>query len=127
MGQLVSKPSKEFVDFWKTTKLTMKDLITTGIFVKTCDIIQTKNTDNRPKKIVEMYKISTDQGIRFTCDPMTKELTSKRSLQLNDFLNKTKSTVEELISSGAFVKMCDVIVIMERSSNSKEFITWAPD
>ena len=45
--QLVSKPSKHFVDFWKTTKLTMKDLISTGVFVKTCDIIQEKNTDNR--------------------------------------------------------------------------------
>ena len=102
-------------------------MISTGVFIKTCDIIQKKNTDNRPKKIIEMYKHSTDHGIHFTCDPMSKELTSKGSMQVNEYLKRTKSTVEELIAAGAFVKICDVIMIMERTPEAKEFITWAPD
>ena len=74
-----------------------------------------------------MYKHRTNHGIRFTCDPMSKELTSKVSLQVNEFLKRTKSTVEELINVGTFVKICDIIMILERFPDSKEFVTWDPD
>ena len=52
----------------------MQELISTKVFVKVCDIVQEPNTDNRPKKTVEMYRHKTNLGVRFTCDPMNKVL-----------------------------------------------------
>ena len=122
--QLVSKPSKPFLDFWRTSKLTVQELISKKVFAKVCDIIQEKNTDNRPKKTVEMYRHKTHPGVRFTCDPMTKELesNSKSSLQVNDYLRKTKSTIKELIENGLFIKVCNVIMIMDVTNNSKQYV-----
>ena len=122
--QLVSKPSEPFLDFWRTSKLTVQELISKKVFAKVCDIIQEKNTDNRPRKTVEMYRHKTHPGVRFTCDPMTKELesNSKSSLQVKDYLRKTKSTIKELIENGLFIKVCDVIMVMDVTNNSKQYV-----
>ena len=122
--QLVSKPSEPFLDFWRTSKLTVQELISKKVFAKVCDIIQEKNTDNRPRKTVEMYRHKTHPGVRFTCDPMTKELesNSKSSLQVKDYLKKTKSTIKELIENGLFIKVCDVIMVMDVTNNSKQYV-----
>ena len=122
--QLVSKPSKQFLDFWRTSKLTVQELISKKVFAKVCDIIQEKNTDNRPRKTVEMYRHKTHPVVRFTCDPMTKELesNSKSSIQINDYLRKTKSTIKELIENGLFIKVCNVIMIMDVTSSSKQYV-----
>lgn len=122
--QLVSKPSEPFLDFWRTSKLTVQELISKKVFAKVCDIIQEKNTDNRPRKTVEMYRHKNHPGVRFTCDPMTKELesNSKSSLQVKDYLRKTKSTIKELIENGLFIKVCDVIMVMDVTNNSKQYV-----
>lgn len=122
--QLVSKPSEPFLDFWRTSKLTVQELISKKVFAKVCDIIQEKNTDNRPRKTVEMYRHKTHPGVRFTCDPMTKELesNSKSSLQVKDYLRKTKSTIKDLIENGLFIKVCDVIMVMDVTNNSKQYV-----
>ena len=44
-----------------------------------------------------------------------RKLTSTASLQLNKYLKRIKSAIEELINVGTFVKIHDIIIIMKYS------------
>ena len=70
----------------------------------------------REKKTVAMYKHVGEEGLHITVDPTTKELTSKPSKRLIDFLKNAgpSTTVAQLITIGVFVKICDCIMEVEK-------------
>merc|ERR1712203_481604 len=67
-------------------------------------------------KTVAMYKHVGEEGLHITVDPETKELTSKPSKRLIDFLKNAgpSTTVAQLITIGVFVKICDCIMEVEK-------------
>ena len=68
------------------------------------------------KKTVTMYKHVGQEGLHITVDPTTKELTSKPSKRLIEFLKEAgpSATVAQLISIGVFVKICDCIMEVKK-------------
>ena len=70
----------------------------------------------REKKTVSMYKHVGQEGLNITVDPTTKELTSKPSNRLIEFLKDAgpSVTVSQLINIGVFVKICDSIMEVEK-------------
>ena len=68
------------------------------------------------KKTVTMYKHVGQEGLQVTVDPTTKELTSKPSKRLIEFLKEAgpSATVAQLISIGVFVKICDCIMEVKK-------------
>ena len=67
-------------------------------------------------KTVAMYKHVGEEGLHITVDPTTKELTSKPSKRLIDFLKNAgpSTTVAQLINIGVFVKICDCIMEVKK-------------
>ena len=70
----------------------------------------------REKKTVAMYKHVGEEGLQVTVDPTTKELISKPSKRLIDFLKNAgpSTTVGQLITIGVFVKICDCIMEVKK-------------
>ena len=67
-------------------------------------------------KMVAIYKHVSEEGLSFTVDPTTKELTSKPSKRLREFLKNAgpSTTVAQLITIGVFVKICDCIMEVKK-------------
>jgi hypothetical protein len=68
------------------------------------------------KQTVAMYKHVGEEGLHITVDPTTKELTSKPSKRLIDFLKNAgpATTVAQLITIGVFGKICDCIMEVKK-------------
>ena len=63
-----------------------------------------------------MYKHVIKEGLQFTVDPTTKELTAKPSKRMIEFLKNAEppTTVAQLIAIGFFVKICDCIMEVKK-------------
>ena len=67
-------------------------------------------------KTVAMYKHVGEEGLHITVDPTTKELTSKPSKRLIEFLKTAgpSTTLAQLITIGVFVKICDCVMEVKK-------------